>query len=267
MDTDEYEKRREHDRLLTELNDECAADILLAEDMKRLAKLLSDTAEDIIDAARFSQSQLRDEGTRHAIDIDGKQKERKENYDNLYAIMSSFYNKLAPIAVPFCYSPDPEHLRKTEPLVNIRSNVGCVETDGFVIIKTPNLLNKQTAPFSKKVGPIPRQRCFSNEVRRIIYETVDNMDRYRKKNVSIISVYPEFKDKLSDNDNLDYKRILDDICDTGEGGDGPMACSIFLHTVVSKTIQNGAYFVVSEGVGRVPDTNKMLEILAESFHV
>ncbi len=169
--------------------------------------------------------------------------------------------------MPTCYTNDPEELSKTMPIIDHKFFVKCVETDDFVIVKTPHLPNRQLTNNGRisSLG-FHRNYFYAKEVNRAILETVTNQNRFNSVNICVLSAYqnlPNFG--TPDNDNLDSKTVIDAITEALEVGDEATKCSLFLHSFSSNSIADGAYFVVSEGAGKCPDIDKILAILEQCF--
>ena len=71
--------------------------------------------------------------------------------------------------------------------------------------------------------------------------------RFAEKMVSMIYIFPKGKRQLPDNDRYDTKAIIDAVTGFLPGGDEARGCTLTFQTVVSDTLEEGTYIIVSPG--------------------
>jgi hypothetical protein len=149
-------------------------------------------------------------------------------------------------------------------------SVEIVVDDGTVYVKTPPLPTRNKYYSASKGKSFSRDYLtfFADEVRRKMDEISAELPSFSAKNLSIISAYPTSKQELPDSCNVDTKAIIDAITSHFPGDDAALCCSFFEASLVSDTIQEGAYFVVTEGfwnVKTLPEvTRKLLQLFGKS---
>lgn len=149
-------------------------------------------------------------------------------------------------------------------------SVEIVVDDGTVYVKTPPLpvRNKYYSTARGKSFSRDYLTFFADEVRRKMDVISSELPSYSAKNVSIVAVYPTSKNEIPDSCNLDDKAIIDAITSHFPGDDAALCCSFFSASLVSDTIPEGVYFIVSNGfwiIKPLPDaTKKLLQLFAKT---
>ena len=139
--------------------------------------------------------------------------------------------------------------------------------DGMLIVRTPHLFNRNVSFFHSGKHSIGKDyhSFFAPEVDRKLGSMATRLPQFLSKNISVLSVYPESKQRLPDAENLDSKKIIDAILWRFPGTDSGKFCSIFQACVQNDTILEGTYFIVSEGFSVVPAFSKMMEMIASRW--
>ena len=182
----------------------------------------------------------------------------------LSALYASVYRNMT-ISADFC-SAENAARQQVEPDWSVEIAVD----DGTIYVKTPTLpvRNKYYSTARGKSFSRDYLTFFADEVRRKMDEISAELPAFSAKNVSIISVYPSTKREIPDSCNLDTKAIIDAITSHFPGDDAALSCSFFEASMVSDTIKEGAYFVVTEGfwnVKTLPEvTRQLLQLFGKS---
>lgn len=105
-----------------------------------------------------------------------------------------------------------------------------------------------------------------------VYEVDKKMEEYdniikhfQQKNITVLSVYSDDKKDIPDAENLDSKKIIDAITRYFPGTDSGETTSIFQLCIKNNMIQEGAYFIITEGFAKTPELSVILRLLKNKF--
>ena len=92
-----------------------------------------------------------------------------------------------------------------------------------------------------------RSDIFNEELRLVLGNLFKSNPIYiKKKTIQIVHVFnTDFTGLVPDNDNYDFKSIIDIITDHVSGGDSGINCWIHLMSVTSDRVAQGSYIIVS----------------------
>lgn len=138
----------------------------------------------------------------------------------------------------------------------------------ILIVRTPHLLNTNTSYWriGKRNIPVNHRGFFAREVERKLDRYQGHLPQYSAKNISVISCYHSDRNELPDTENLDKKQIIDAIVIHFPGSDDGDKCSLFQACLYRDDIEEGCYFVVSEGFGTVPNLEVLISELKRVFY-
>lgn len=136
----------------------------------------------------------------------------------------------------------------------------------FLIVKTPLLANRNRSrepvksnSFSHEYMPI-----FAHEVERKLFKIIDQLPSYLDKTITVVSVYSN-QGYVPDADNLETKYITDAIVSFLKGGDSGKYTSFSMFCLHSEEIEEGAYFIVSEGFAKQPEIGIITTLLSNKY--
>ena len=151
------------------------------------------------------------------------------------------------------------------PAVKTFCNTSMTVVDNMLITKTP-ALPKRTKTFISQHGKtfcVDHNDFFSPEIYRIpnLFDGELPMFRYKKWRFS------QFTVSIPDTENLDTKNAIDAIVSYQPTSDSGEFCPFSSLCFRSAEIQEGAYFILSEGFGKVPGYDKTVELLKRMFRI
>lgn len=148
-------------------------------------------------------------------------------------------------------------------------NTSMTVVDNMLITKTP-VLFRRTKTFISQRGKsfcIDYHDFFSPEIYRLLNSFDGKLPMFRYKNMAVFSVYSKQKSIIPDAENLDTKSAIDAIVSYQPTSDSGEFCSFSSLCFRSDEIQEGAYFILSEGFGKVPSYDETVELLKRMFPV
>lgn len=148
-------------------------------------------------------------------------------------------------------------------------NVSGVFFDNGFVVKTPRLLSVNPSSWKRrnKHNLFHMTRAFQAETMALLEKNKKRIPEFHsKKCISIVSVYSERKNEIPDNDNLDFKCIVDAI-GAYTGGDDALSCAFYLDSLVDKNLESGTYFFVYPSGFLENNLTLFKKILDESFQI
>ena len=106
---------------------------------------------------------------------------------------------------------------------------------------------------------------FAPEVERKLGKVFDKIPDFEERNVNILAVYNNPKDRLPDTLNLDIKTIVDALTGSIPGGDEATVCSFSMASVVSNLLPEGVYFTVESGFAIAPSLEGNIAAIGKVF--
>ncbi len=106
---------------------------------------------------------------------------------------------------------------------------------------------------------------FAPEVERKLGKVFDEIPDFEERNVNILAVYNNPKDRIPDTLNLDVKTIVDALTGNLPGGDEATVCSFSMASVMSKLLPEGVYFTIENGFAIAPSLKDNIAAIRNVF--
>ena len=181
--------------------------------------------------------------------------ENSNYYTTTLINLNALYNRLNQLTV----SP---YRAENKECIGIPLGGECVKinsNNGSLYFKLPRLPKKAFRRFY----------FFEDELRYKLDRMWDTLltFSFKKKVIRIVNVFNSKYNKylIPDNDNYDFKRIIDIITDYLGGGDGGLTTSYFLESVVSDEVEEGSYIIISSADEPLKPTSLLLDDLKRFF--
>ena len=232
--------------------------IKLTKEMDRTLSALSYKIQSEIDPA------IRD-GFYELIDKDQWQKSLNRASEMTLALFGNLYEILS--SSPLNQDVSRGTIGENYGDFSLDNDVDVRINNGKIIVKTPNLFNRNQRLYRQKQGVFAKDYglFFSKEVRRKMESLGRNLPQYAFKNMSIFSCYSDKTKRIPDADNLDAKAIVDAILDFLPNADNGKYCSFSQLCFCDANLPEGAYFIVTEGFAQMPNFEAALQELRQLF--
>ena len=92
------------------------------------------------------------------------------------------------------------------------------------------------------------QPIFKEEIIALLEKNKEKIQGFDQKNITVLSVYNDHHTTMVDNDNLEFKGIIDAIAQFTNGDDA-LSTSLTIFSLVNSDLQEGTYFIITKRYG------------------
>lgn len=135
-------------------------------------------------------------------------------------------------------------------LIFSSSSVAAFFHEDHFIIKTGRLFSRNMNQYKfKEDHPIYRSMpLFKTEIMALLKKNKEKLRAFNQKHITVVSVYHDHSRVMVDNDNLEFKGIIDAIAQFTNGDDA-LSTSLTVFSLVNPDLQEGTYFIVTKQYG------------------
>lgn len=130
------------------------------------------------------------------------------------------------------------------------SSVAAAFHKDYFIVRTGRLFSRNMNQYKYKDDhPMYRsQPIFKEEIIALLEKNKEKIQGFDQKNITVLSVYNDHHTTMVDNDNLEFKGIIDAIAQFTNGDDA-LSTSLTIFSLVNSDLQEGTYFIVTKRYG------------------
>lgn len=148
------------------------------------------------------------------------------------------------------------------------SSVAAFFHEDHFIIQTGRLFSRNMSQYKHKDDhPMYKSvPIFKEEITALLGKNKDKLQGFDQKHITVVSVYHDHSRVMVDNDNLEFKGIIDAIAQFTNGDDA-LSTSLAVFSLVNPSLQEGTYFIVTKQYGVVLSILEASHILMTNLTV